>query len=69
MSASSACSRTTALALPLPHQGECKPLQPSQMQQSALSHLQAKFEGGVLKIDIPKKDLKEDEKRSKINVE
>ena len=43
------------------------------MQQSgvrpALSHLQAKFDGGVLKIDIPKKELKEDEKRNKINVE
>ena len=35
----------------------------------ALSHLQAKFDDGVLKIDIPKKELKEDEKRNKINVE
>ena len=69
---SSACS--TAAALPLPHQAECKPLQQSHSATircliSAQSPAQAKFEGGVLKIDIPKKDLKEDEKRNKINVE
>eukprot|EP00891_Asterochloris_glomerata_P009652 jgi/Astpho2/9652/Aster-x0407 len=34
-----------------------------------LDNVKAKFDGGVLKIDIPKKELKEDEKRNKINVE